>query len=69
MISTTYTISRELESNETVLINLQVSVVDEVIGTNEGYRNTVKSKVVVTLPLGYSTLDLEDAIRAEGFDL
>jgi len=69
MISTTYTTTSELEDDGVTTLTLQVSVIDEVIGVNEGYKNTVKSKLVITLPSGYSESDVDNAVIAEGFDL
>ena len=69
MISTTYEVMQEVDSPEGTTVTLKVIVVDEVIGVNEGYKNTTINKVVVSLPSGYSTSDLVDAIEAEGYDL
>jgi hypothetical protein len=69
MISTTYKVTQEVASPERSTVTLKVVVVDEVIGVYEGYTNTTTNKVVVSLPPGYSTLDLVNAIRTEGFDL
>ena len=69
MISTTYEVMQEIASIENITVTLKVVVIDEVIGVNEGYKNTTTNKVVVSLPLGYNTLDLMNAIQAEGFDL
>jgi len=69
MIKTTYEIMKEVASLENITVTLKVVVIDEVIGVNEGYKNTTTNKVVVSLPLGYNTLDLVNAIQAEGFDL
>ena len=60
---------QEVASTENITVTLKVVVVDEVIGINEGYRNTTINKVVVLLPPGYSTSDLVSAIRREGFDV
>ena len=69
MISTTYKITQEVVSPEHTTVTAEVVVIDEVIGVYEGYTNTTTNKVVVSLPPGYSTLDLVNAIRTEGFDL
>ena len=69
MISTTYEVMQEIASIENITVTLKVVVIDEAIGVNEGYKNTTTNKVVVSLPLGYNTLDLVNAIQAEGFDL
>jgi len=69
MISTTYTTTSELEDAGVVTLTLQVYVIDEVIGVNEGHKNTVKSKLVIELPSGYSQSDVDNAVIAEGFDL
>ena len=69
MISTTYTILREVPEDSTVVVTLQVSVVDEVIGNYEGYKNTDMCKVVTSMPIGYSVSQLEDAIESQGFTL
>ena len=69
MINTTYTVMQEVTSPEGISVTLKVVVVDEIIGVYEGYKNTTINKVVVTLPPNYSTLDLTNSIRAEGFDL
>jgi len=69
MISTTYEVMQEVDSPEGATVTLKVIVVDEVIGVNEGYKNTTINKVVVSLPSGYNTSDLVDAIEAEGYDL
>jgi len=69
MISTTYVVMQEVASTEDITVTLKVVVVDEVVGVNEGYKNTTTNKVVISLPLGYSTLDLINATRSEGFEL
>ena len=69
MISTTYRVTQEAVSPEHTTVTTQVVVTDEVIDGYESYTNTTINKVVVSLSLGYSTLDLVTAIRAEGFDL
>lgn len=69
MINTTYEVMQEIASTEDITVTLKVVVVDEVIGVYEGYKNTTTNKVVISLPLGYSTLDLVNAIRSEGFEL
>ena len=69
MISTTYEVMQEVGSPEGAIVTLKVIVVDEVIGVNEGYKNTTVNKVVASLPSDYSTLDLVNAIQAEGYNL
>jgi len=69
MISTTYEVMQEVGSPEGAMVTLKVIVVDEVIGVNEGYKNTTTNKVVVSLPSDYSTSDLVNAIQAEGYNL
>jgi len=69
MISTVYKVIQELDTEDGVSVNIQITKTEEVIGTNDCYVDKLRSKLLLVLPSGYSVIELEDAIRLEGFDL